>query len=223
MTEKVMVCPYFGQLPSWMDRWHDNIRRMTQHGYTFVLDTDEDAFRDRVREILAIEPPRMYGTGRIWNFRPAFGLLYAHEIGDADFWGHTDFDCVYGKVEDWVTDDFLNTVDIHADAPYVCGPWTLYRNTPVVNTLFFLAEEWEDRMTGDDYAHGWAEKGFTEVVDHSHAHGLIRRQYTRWQTTNLDDFSGLRLHADGSLTERGTPVMMAHFRRTKQYPKGCVA
>lgn len=222
MIEKVMVCPYFGDYPPWMDHWHHNVVRLTDHGYTFVLDTDEAAFRDRVREILRVDPPPMHGTGRIWNFRPAFGLLYADEIGDADFWGHTDFDCVYGRVERWVTDEFLENLDVHSNHDdYICGPWTLYRNTPNVNRLFKMTGEWRDRMTGADYSHGWAEKGFTAIVDGAHDVGQIRRAYTKWQTRSFDDFSRLRLNSSGVLMEGDVEVMMAHFRRTKKYPRGC--
>lgn len=223
MTTKVLICPYFGVLPSWYEHWERNTERMREHGYDFLFDQDEDDFRQRVREILEIEPPPMTGTGRIWNFRPAFGLLYAKEIEGFDFWGHTDFDCVYGRVERWYTDEYLSDLDItsnHVD--YISGPWTLYRNSPVINSLFLQTDEWEERMSGEDSSHGWAEKGFTEIVDGFHRSGLIRRDYMLAQTRNWDDFSTLRLEGDGRLMEGGTEVCLAHFRRTKVYPPGCV-
>jgi len=220
---KCMVVPYFGQYPEWFDLWMRNTERMREHGYDFLFDTDEQDFRKRVWRKLGIECPPMNGTGRVWNFRPAFGMLYEDEIKEFDFWGHTDFDCVYGRVEDWVTANFLDGLDVHSNHDdYICGPWTLYRNTPVVNTMFQATGEWKERMEGDDWSHGWAEKGFTQIVDNFHAEGLIRRQYTKWQTRSQDDFSTCVLHEDGRLTEGGTECMMLHFRRTKQYPVGCV-
>ena len=223
MISKVLICPYFGELPSWYEHWLANTERMRNFGYDFLFDTDEQDFRKRVWRKLGIECPPMNGTGRVWNFRPAFGMLYEDEIKEFDFWGHTDFDCVYGRVEDWVTANFLDGLDVHSNHDdYICGPWTLYRNTPVVNTMFQATGEWKERMEGDDWSHGWAEKGFTQIVDNFHAEGLIRRQYTKWQTRSQDDFSTCVLHEDGRLTEGGTECMMLHFRRTKQYPVGCV-
>ncbi len=225
MTAKLLICPYFGDHPPWMPHWYANTERMRDHGYDFLFDTDEDDFRQRVREILAIEPPPMWGTGRVWNFRPAFGVLYAQEIADAnaDFWGHTDFDCVYGRVENWVTDEFLAGVDIHSNHDtYICGPWTLYRDHPAVNNLFQASDEWVGRMEGDDFAHGWAEKGFTELVNIAHRQGIITVAYTKFQTDSQDDFSGCRLDDDGVLWDGDKEAMMLHFRRVKQYPPGCV-
>jgi hypothetical protein len=222
VTRKLLICPYFGDFPSWMDYWFSNTERMRSHGYDFLHDGDEGAFRDRVRDKLQIEPPPMWGTGRIWNFRPALGLLYEEEIRDYTFWGHTDFDMVYGQVEKWYTEEELEEWDIHSNHDdYISGPWTLYRNTRAVNTLFFQTDEWKDRMEGADYAHGWAEKGFTKIVDYNHQEGSIRRRYAKWQTRSQDDFSTLRLHSDGRLTEGRYEVCLAHFRRVKQYPEGC--
>lgn len=220
MIEKVMVCPYFGDYPPWMDHWRDNVVRLTEHGYTFVLDTDEDAFRTRVREILDIEPPPMAGTGNVWDFRCAFGVLYAHEIGSAEWWGHTDFDCVYGRVELWIDDDTLYPLDLLSNHDtYVCGPWTLYRNKPIVNGLFAVTDEWRHEMSRDG-SNGWVEKGYTQIVEKYRA--AIRRRYVLWQTKDWNNFDTLKLHADGRLTEGDTEVMMAHFRRTKEYPAGCI-
>ena len=226
-----MIVPYFGPYPEWFDLWMRNTERMRNFGYDFLFDTDEQDFQKRVWRTLGIECPPMTGTGRVWNFRPALGVLYEEEIADFDFWGHTDFDCVYGQVEKWVTDEFLDGdgsghnigVDIHSNHDnYICGPWTLYSNTPVVNNLFRRTDEWKERMEGDDWSHGWAEKGFTQIVDQAHLEEEIVRKYTKWQTRSQDDFSTCVLHEDGRLTEGGTECMMLHFRRTKEYPSGCV-
>lgn len=220
---KCFIVPYFGDYPEWMPYWESNTERMREHGYDFLFDTDEQDFQRRVERTLGIECPPMTGTGRIWNFRPALGVLYKNEIKEFDWWGHCDFDCVFGRVEQWVTDEFLLDLDVHSNHDdYICGPWTLYRNTPVVNTMFLNTDEWAERMGGDDWSHGWAEKGFTQIVDGYHDGGLIRRQYTKWQTRSQDDFSTCVLHEDGRLTEGNTECMMLHFRRTKQYPLGCI-
>jgi len=218
---KVLIVPYFGQLPEWFDLWAANTERMKDHGYDFLHD-DEASFRDRVRDKLGIEPPPMADTGRVWNFRPAFGLLYENEIRDFHFWGHCDFDMVFGRVERWYTDDYLDSLDITANChDYISGPWTLYRNHPIVNSLFLQTEEWKHRMEGSDCSHGWAEKGFTAIVDAAHKQGAIRRRYDYFQTRNLDDFSACRLLSEGRLMEGEREIAMLHFRRTKQWPEGC--
>ena len=223
MITKVFIVPYFGDYPEWMPHWERNTERMRGLGYDFLFDTDEAAFQDRVRDKLGIECPPMTGTGRIWNYRPALGVLYEEEIKDFQWWGFTDFDMVYGRVENWYTDDELEAVDIHScHDDYISGPWTLMRNTPVVANLFRRTDEWKGRMEGDDYAHGWAEKGYTAIVDQAHDEGVIVRKYAKWQTRSQDDFSTCVLHKDGRLTEGGEERCLLHFRRVKQYPSGCV-
>lgn len=217
-----LVVPYFGAYPVWMPHWARNTQRMQKLGYDFLFDDNEDEFRKRVQDKLAIDCPPMAGTGNIWDFRPAFGVLYAEELRDFDFWGHTDFDCVYGRVERFVTPALLNKVDIFSNhGTYICGCWTLYRNTPAVNTLFECVPGWTGFMEVNR-ATGWAEQEFTYVVDCFHEAGEIVRRYEMWQTDNLDSFDELTLERDGRLLENGQERMMAHFRRTKTYPEGCI-
>ena len=222
MISKCLIVPYFGDYPEWMDLWFANTKRMKTLGYDFLFDTDEADFKKRVWRKLGIECSPMTGTGRIWNFRPALGVLYEDEIKEFDFWGHTDFDCVYGRVENWVTDDFLDNLDVHSNHhSYICGPWSLFRNEPVVNNLFRHTDEWAARMEGEDCFHGWAEKGFSEIVDRANDEGLIRKAYTFWQTRDLNNYDTLHFEGD-KLMEGKEEVFFAHFRRTKEYPVGCV-
>lgn len=221
MISKVFICPYFGDLPPWIGQWRKNTERMRQHGYDFLFDDDEEAFGTRVRRVLGIECPPMAGTGNVHNFRPALGLLYADEIAGFDYWGHTDFDCVYGRVERWMTEGFLAGLDVFSNHDdYISGPWTLYRNTPLVRSLFLRTDEWVARMSQED-TWGWAEKGFTYIVDEAHDDGEINRCYAKWQSRYPHDFSKLRLRPNGALLEEGREIMMSHFRHVKEWPAGC--
>lgn len=200
-----------------------NTERLREQGYDFLFDQDEKDFQARVKRVLGIECPPMTGTGRVWNFRPAFGELYAEELEGFDWWGHTDFDCVYGRVERWYSDEYLSGIDITANHhDYISGPWTLYRNNPEVNGLYTETDEWMERMEGEDYSHGWAEKGFTEIVDRAHSEGRITRRYDCWQTKDWNSFDTLGLGGNGALMEGNTEVALCHFRRTKEYPRGCI-
>jgi hypothetical protein len=220
VLRKLLICPWFGELPPWMDLWARNVSRLKEFGFDVLLDGNLAAFRKRVRDRLDINCPIVPGEGKIHDYRCAFGVLFEEELEGYDFWGTTDFDCVYGRVEEFVTDEFLDGLDLHSNhVDYVSGPWSLYRNTPLVNTLFLDYHDWEGVLSNPTST-GWVEKQFTKVVDVNYAAGFINRVYTTWQTRNLDDFS--ILHFDGDrLMEGDEEVMMAHFRRTKVYPEGC--
>lgn len=224
MIRKLLIVPWFGDLPPWFDLWRANFRAALEpHGYDLLLDTNLDGFKRRVKFRLGIEDaPIVPGEGKVHDYRAAFGALYYPELDGYDFYGHTDIDMVYGRVESWVTDEFLDGVDIHSNhVDYISGPWTLYRNTQAVRDLFLSADGWAERLAHPDTS-GWVEKGFTEAADAAHAAGEIQLRYTMWQTKNLDSFKTCRLDDDGRLFEGRVEIPMLHFRRTKEYPAGCV-
>ena len=49
---------------------------------------------------------------------------------------------------------------------------------------------------------------------------MLRRVYTNWQTRNLDRFDAVHFEGD-KLMEGREEIMVAHFRRTKEYPRRC--
>jgi hypothetical protein len=163
----------------------------------------------------------MTGTGNVWDFRPALAELYADKLEGYDWWGHTDFDCVYGRVERFITPEFLDGVDIYANHhDYICGAWTMYRNTPAVNSLFRRSSVWQQKMQ-DPNPTGWAEAEFTRVVDDAHEEGVLRRVYKTMQTADWNRFDTCWLREDGALMEGNEERMLAHFRRSKVYPERC--
>ena len=217
MIRKLIIAPWFGPLPSYYKLWVNNIGRLAPHGYHIYGTFDKEDFNRRVKAALGIENAIGDDGRKVCDYRCTFGVIYADliEKGSFDFWGTTDVDMVYGRVEEWVTDDFLADIDLHSNHPtYVSGPWSLYRNTPPVNELFMHYEDWRGEL-GNPRTTGWVETSFSRLLEDS----LLGYSYTNWQTKNLDNFD--RLHWDGDkLMEGRDEVMVAHFRRTKEYPKG---
>ncbi len=209
--KKVFICPYFGELPPWFDLYKPQIEKLKKYGYDFIIDQDLEGFKKRVKEKLDIDCPIKSGTGKVWDYRPTLGLLYEDEIKGYDFWGHTDFDVVYGDVGAWVTDEFLDGLDLHSNHDtYVCGCWSLYRNNKRVNNLFKDPPYWKDFMI-TERANGWVETGFSRYLEIS---GL-RYKYTFWQGDPDDPQIELK---EGKLYQKGKEIMMYHFRRQKVWP-----
>jgi hypothetical protein len=214
---KLLICPYFGDLPEWFPLWYSNIERLRDDGYELLFETIEDTFAERVHDVLGVKYPRGDGY-KVCDYRCAFGELYADELDGYDYWGHTDLDCVYGRVGYFLPDDVLGKYDIFSNhATYVSGPWSLYRNTPKINQLFHLVQDWRGYLENPATT-GWVETAYSEVVDASHEVGLLRREYVSWQTRDLNDFSTVHYDKDGRLLEGRGEIMVAHFRRTKVYP-----
>jgi len=199
--------PFFGELPEWYDKYE------VPDGYDMLLDQDLEGFKKRVKDKLGIDCPIIWGTGKVWDYRCALGLLYEEEIKGYDFWGHTDYDCVYGNVDKWVTDDFLSNLDLHSNHnTYVNGCWSLYRNTPEVNNLFKQCPEWKEKMIYPE-ANGWVENEYSRTLEQS---GL-RYEYTFWQGNPYTTEPNLKKKG-GKLYQDGQEIMMFHFRRSKKFP-----
>jgi hypothetical protein len=212
---KVLITPFFGDLPPWMEQYWSNAERLKEQGYNFLLDNDEDAFRDRVRERLGIQCPPMAGTGNVWDFRPALGYLYEKEIRDYHFWGVTDFDCVYGRVEEFYPDSELALGQVFTDHwDYLCGPWTLFRNTPDVNEVFFQSGRWEQSMESSA-SKGWMEAEFTQIANEClSVRYTINHAWENPEQLRMDE-EGRLLH--GSVHE-AREIPFFHFRRSKIWP-----
>lgn len=213
LLTKIFICPYFGDFPEWMGEYIKEAEGLKQYGYDFLLDTDLEGFKKRVKSILGLDCPIIRGTGKVWDYRPALGLLYAQEVKGYDFWGHTDFDCVYGKVDEWVTDDFLRKLDLHSNhETYVNGCWSLYRNNDRVNNLFKDYPFWQEKMRYSD-PNGWVEEEYSRTLEKS---GL-KYKYTFWQGNPYTTTPNL-IKENGRLYQDGKEIMMFHFRRSKRWP-----
>jgi hypothetical protein len=210
----IMITPYFGELPPWFDAFKENFdATLGKQGYSWLLDTDIDSFRDRVRAKLGIEYPGLPGTGKVWDYRGALGFLYEDEIKDFTWWGHMDFDMCFGDVSKWVTDEFLSNLDVHSNHDvYVCGCWSLYRNTEEVNKLFMQFPEWKEKMIHPE-PNGWVENEFSRTLEKS---GL-RYAYTFWQGNPYTSEPKLTFD-NGKLYQDGWEIAMFHFRRSKRWP-----
>lgn len=206
--KRILLVPYFGKFPEWMAKYEPPI------GYDFLLDTNLEKFKQRVGDILHIKCPIVAGTGKVWDYRPALGLLYEEEIKGFDFWGTTDLDCVYGDVDKWFTDAQLNELDIWSNHDtYVCGFWSLYRNNNIVNSVFMYAQEWKEYLNEPE-PNGWVEGKYSRIVESS---GL-RYKYS-------GDLQGDPYHPpfnlkkiDGKLFQDGIEIPCLHFRRSKIWP-----
>jgi hypothetical protein len=199
-----------------MDAWRQNVaERLEPQGYYVLIESDEGAFRERAYRTLGVKVPPMYGTGKVWDYRPALGEMYAEEIGRGgfDYWGHTDFDIVYGRVERFWPDELIEQFDLITDHPdYVCGPWTLYRCDSDIHQLYARHKDWFSELERPKPS-GWIETGFTELLRH---HGAYYK--TAFHLHHAWNEPRLLTTLDGALIHIDREVSFFHFRRTKKWP-----
>lgn len=208
---KILIVPFFGDLPEWMDKFE------APKGYDLLLDQDLEGFKDRVRTKLGIEYPGFPGTGKVWDYRPALGLLYADEIKPYDYWGHCDLDVVWGDMDKFLPDHELAPLDVYSShIEYVCGCFSLYKNSKEV-VEFFLTISGSIRNMVHSEPNGWVEDKFSRALEVS---GL-RYAYTFNQGNPWDRTPELKKE-DGKLYQKimdeWREIMFFHFRHSKKWP-----
>lgn len=218
-AKALIILAWFGPDPSWADRFWQRAHRS---GFDFLFDNNVARFADRVDETLGITcPDNLYGGTKIHDYRACFGELYRDELARYDWWGHTDYDVVFGKADGFFDEALLEDHSVQTDNSfdYLCGPWTLYRNTGEVNSLFRSVEGWQGTLT-DPETSGWVEASFTEAVRNEV--GFLRTNYHSY--LDPDDLYGgafghlmQRRHEPGPVTTE-IEVPFHHFRRTKEWP-----
>jgi hypothetical protein len=82
MTKKLFLIPWFGPYPEWLDQWVANMEYLRPFGYDYLIFSSLDLFKQRVRDKLKIEPVIYPASGKVWDYRPLFGVLFEEEIID---------------------------------------------------------------------------------------------------------------------------------------------
>ncbi len=211
MIKKLLICPYFGEFPEWMPEFRKQIPHMKAMGYDFLIDTNLRGFKKRVKGMLGIDAPIISGEGKVWDYRAVLGFIYRNKLRGYDWYGHCDFDVVFGDVNKFFSDKLLEQNDIISNhSTYVAGFFSLYRNTPKVNTLFKNVQ-YEPFLLGPP--NGWVEKEYTQAVVRSG----VRYKFMSEQGDYTDTKPNLKSE-DGKLYQDGKEIAMFHFRRSKRWP-----
>lgn len=208
---KVIITPYFGDFPEWMDKFEP------PNGYTWILDRDLEGFKKRVKDKLGIDYPGVYGSPKVWDYRCALGLLYEEEIKGFDYWGHMDFDMVFGDVDKFLPDSHLANCTIYSGHnEYVCGCFSLYKNVPEVNNLFKQFPDWKEKMIHPE-PNGWVEQEFSREVEKTMNWVYSFDQGNPWDKNPKIKKENGKLYQspDG---EHWNEIMFFHFRHSKKWP-----
>lgn len=212
MIKKLLVCPWFGDMPTWWNLYEDEIASLKSHGYDLLLDRDLEGFKQRARVTLGLEAPVVPGEGKVHDFRSCLGALYRQEIATYDWYGHTDFDVLYGHGDMFPSDEELAELDVFSDHPhYLCGPFAIYRNTRDTRELFREHPFWREFLT-EPGTSGWVERDLTDVLN---ASGLRVKYELRHGYEHPDE---LRRDSEGRLYEQDKEISFYHFKRSKTWP-----
>ena len=215
MLKKLLITPWSGSFPDWFNETLKEMIGLEKYGYDWLITSDMKDFYQRAEDKLGITPNIVPGGSRLHNYRSAYGLLYEEELKGYDYWGITDLDCVYGRINKFMPDEKLEKLDIWSNHhSYICGPWTMFKNTEKVNNLFKQVPDWQTHMTSTNSHPGrWTEEEYSRAVEKSGLSYL----YTFFQGHDPSITTNLR-KVKGKLFDGDDEIMMFHFNRSKRWP-----
>lgn len=224
MLKKLLIRVWLGPLPAWTPQWLEHVEPLKPYGWDVLLLNDTEDFCRRAREVFGFEVDPQPGTRKPCEYDPALGELYADKIAGYDFWGHCNLDAVYGRLDKWLSGDFLSDCDIFGNDPNaICGPLSLYRNFPEINGLYRRTPWWEEIFQSEKF-YGFDENAFNAEVQRARQYAGLRFKSAFWQShdgqSGHDAFPQLSVLSDGALIDRvtGKETMMFHFHRYRRWP-----
>ncbi len=253
-----LILPWYGKLPWHWALFEKSAQKMcfdvivvaergfSAHGRNFrVAEMSLDELRERAETVLGCKVCLDSGY-KLCDLRPMFGLVFADLLSDYDYWAYGDCDVIYGiGLNDFVRKAMLGGWDVAtACKDWLCGPFTLMRNTDFVNNLFRRSNAWRTvlgtpgNQMSDELGPDWF---LSYCILHLSLEEIARRRdwtfgSVVWRAKDIrllsenvvcDDMprhDGLHVHADGRLTLRGKEVGMFHFIIVKKQPSfiGCL-
>ncbi|RPH38355.1 hypothetical protein EHM92_00290 [bacterium] len=222
---KLLMRIWLGPLPLWIDKWWANVETLKPYGFHFLLLTDYEDIRQRCHDVLGIQIrpyQEIAGTRISAASGPAYGELFADKCKGYDFWGHCDQDTVFGRLDRFVSDEYLGDCDIFGNDPdAICGPFSLYRNCEKVNALYRKVPNWQQALSGHEFV-SFEEGLFVRTVRKAAAAGEIYFKSAFWQVDykKHEPVAHLKILTDGSLIDlvAGKETMMFHFNHIKHWP-----
>jgi hypothetical protein len=170
----VIIGCYIGEFPNYFDLWLKSCALNPTVNWLIYTDRRIMHTPDNVRIIYnTLEGIRKLAASKLGftvaldypyklcDFKSVYGIIFEDDIKSYDFWGHCDFDMIFGNIRHFITDDIL----MKYDKILTLGHLTLYRNVKEVNDRFKLPGSNIDYHTafGKSKHYAFDELGINEI------------------------------------------------------------
>ena len=247
MIKKVILNTLFGKPypDEWINGFINNVQHLKKYGWYWKIFTPNqieskgnveiipmtlDEFNSRVEKYTGaiptnfINPETGFPRKLMTDYAPALAAVLPEYVEGFDWWGHVNWDVVYGRLDKWLTDEFLNGCDIFGNDPgAINGVFSLYRNTDYINRLFSKHPAWKDVFENSTNVYTFEEQMFTNTVLEAQDRRDINFRSAHWlqyaRQPQHKPLPQLTIKPDGSLVDKdGEEMMIFHFSFTKRWP-----
>lgn len=244
MLKKVFIITEFGTPFSWTQKYIDNASKLAKDGWYWkiftpnkyestenveVVDMSAEQFSELVDKKLGVKPnmflsPKGVPSVHITDFYMFTGLIFEDYLKDADYWGVTNMDIVYGRLSHFLPDKELSryevwTDDVGPEGGRVNGIFSLWKNTEKINRLCMNILDWRLKLIqppcpkcmGEGNSHtlyGTDEIDMVPIMQELSKKGEVSYGYPKYYPFHSYDRlhqhipkPNLELHEDNSLYE----------------------
>ncbi len=171
MQKILMIHPYFGSLPEYFSEWLHTANQLKDSRFDFLIVSDIDMssffmedhikvlyttlteLKQRISKAMGFEVS-LEKPYKLCDYKPAYGFIFSQEVNSYDFWGCGDVDVLWGRLDNYITDEMLEKYD---RIGYL-GHFSLYRNIPEMNCLFMKKGMFSyKKVYRHDYVYGFDE------------------------------------------------------------------
>nr|WP_157719546.1 DUF6625 family protein [Pseudomonas oryzae] len=160
MSRMLLIIPYFGSWPFWLDFFLLSCRRNPTVNWLIIGDSPapadapanvefrQVAYADYLAFVSArlgipFDPVRPY---KLCDLKPMYGYLHEEDLSGYDFWGFCDLDVVFGDLRSFLTPEVLRHDVIATHDTRISGHFSLLRNTPVLREAFRRIPDWAAKV-----------------------------------------------------------------------------
>jgi hypothetical protein len=160
-TKILVIGTYFGQWPVWFPAFLLSCARNETIEWLFFTDCGmPDASYSNIRfEPMTLGQLNSLASQKLGflvnkaaysqvDLQPTFGVLFQEYIEGFEFWGHCDFDVIWGDVRRFIIEEVLQNYDIvSCRREFLAGHLTLWRNKDNINRLFESVPSYREVLT----------------------------------------------------------------------------
>lgn len=262
MIKKCFVLTQFGSSHTWTQKYFDNIATLEKYGWYWKIFTPNkyekipsnvEIIPMTIEELnvlmfnkIGVNPENKILTNgtpskHVSDFYVASGKIFEDYLKGFDYWGITNWDIVYGRLDKFLPDSELTKYDVWTDdVNTINGIFCLFKNEVYVNLLFMEIPHWKEMFTTHQLF-GTDEYHMTDVMKIAAKEGRVRYGFPEYYP--LHSYDRLEQHvpdvkleikSDGSLWElfkdtkppawiharpfSGREIAYFHFINSKRWP-----
>lgn len=180
MKKILFICPYFGKYPNYFNLTLNSIKYNNTIDWLIITDIKAHYdYPDNVKVIymtfselqkkiqscfdFKISLDRPY---KLCDYKCAYGFIFKEFIQGYDFWGHCDFDAIYGNFRKFLSEKILNGYK----KIYYLGHLSLYENNTELNNIFKLGIDEQSnykKIFSDNKIYAFDELGIVRILSHN--------------------------------------------------------